>query len=424
MRSPFLSPREVIMAQPNYTRTKRACYFAYVAAASVFCLPPMLFVTFQETYDIPYTLLGTLVAVNFCTQLGIDLIFSFFSKHFNIKLTVRVMPLLTSLGMVIYALVPTLWPQHAYAGLLFGTVIFSVAAGLGEVLLSPTVAALPSDNPERDMSLLHSLYGWGVVLMVVIGTIFFALFGTRNWMYLILFLAILPLIGSILFCLSPIPSFEVSHNETKAAAKKRNIGLLLCVVCIFLGSAAENTMTNWISGYMEVALGIPKELCDIVGLALFATLLGLTRTLYAKWGRNIWKMMFVGMMGAVVCYLAVSFVSSPIFAVVACVLTGCFTSMLWPGSLILMEERMPGLGVAAYALMAAGGDLGASVAPQLMGIIVDTVTNRLSTVVGFSADPEELGMRFGMLVAAIFPALGVVWLLIIKRYFKIGKKQS
>ena len=169
---------------------------------------------------------------------------------------------------------------------------------------------------------------------------------------------------------------------------------------------------------------LPKELCDIVGLALFATLLGLTRTLYAKWGRNIWKMMFVGMMGAVVCYVAVSFVSSPIFAVVACVLTGCFTSMLWPGSLILMEERMPGLGVAAYALMAAGGDLGASVAPQLMGIIVDTVTNRLSTVVGFSADPEELGMRFGMLVAAIFPALGVVWLLIIKRYFKIGKKQS
>ena len=151
------------MAQPNYHRTRRACYFAYVAAASVFCLPPMLFVTFQETYGIPYTLLGTLVAVNFCTQLGIDLIFSFFSKHFNIKLTVRLMPLLTSLGMLIYALIPTLWPQHAYAGLLVGTVIFSVAAGLGEVLLSPTVAALPSDNPERDMSLLHSLYGWGVV---------------------------------------------------------------------------------------------------------------------------------------------------------------------------------------------------------------------------------------------------------------------
>ncbi|MBE6621153.1 MAG: MFS transporter [Ruminococcaceae bacterium] len=411
------------MAQPNYTRTRRACYFAYVAAASVFCLPPMLFVTFQETYGIPYTLLGTLVAVNFCTQLGIDLIFSFFSKHFNIKLTVRLMPLLTSLGLVVYALVPMLWPQHAYAGLLVGTVIFSVAAGLGEVLLSPTVAALPSDNPERDMSLLHSLYGWGVVLMVAIGTAFFALFGTQNWAYLILGLAVLPLIASLLFFLSPIPSFEVSHNETKAVAKKRNIGLFLCVICIFLGSAAENTMTNWISGYMEVSLGIPKEFCDIVGLALFAILLGSTRTLYAKWGRNIWRMMFIGMIGATLCYLAVGLVPNAIVALIACVLTGCFTSMLWPGSLILMEEQMPGLGVAAYALMAAGGDLGASIAPQLMGIIVDTVADEAGLVsfVG-PLSPEQLGMKTGMLIAAIFPAVGIVWLLIIKRYFKIGKK--
>lgn len=411
------------MSQPNYTRTKRACYFAYVAAASVFCLPPMLFVTFQETYGIPYTLLGTLVAVNFCTQLGIDLIFSFFSKYFNIKLTVRLMPLLTSLGLAVYALVPMLFPQHAYAGLLVGTVIFSVAAGLGEVLLSPTVAALPSDNPERDMSLLHSLYGWGVVLMVLIGTAFFALFGTQNWMYLILALAVLPLIASLLFCLSPIPSFEVSHNETKAVAKKRNIGLFFCVICIFLGSAAENTMTNWISGYMEVSLGIPKEFCDIVGLALFAILLGSTRTLYAKWGRNIWRMMFVGMIGATLCYLAVGLVPNATVALIACVLTGCFTSMLWPGSLILMEEQMPGLGVAAYALMAAGGDLGASIAPQLMGIIVDTVAAEAGLVsfVG-PLSPEQLGMKTGMLIAAVFPALGVAWLLIIKQYFKIGKK--
>ena len=69
----------------NYKRTKFACYFAYLSMASVFCLPPMLFVTFRETYGISYTLLGTLVLINFCTQLTIDLIFTFFSKHFNIQ---------------------------------------------------------------------------------------------------------------------------------------------------------------------------------------------------------------------------------------------------------------------------------------------------------------------------------------------------
>ena len=76
---------------PNaYTRTKRACYFAYLAMSSVFSLPALLFVTFREMYGISYTLLGTLVLVNFCTQLGIDLVFTFFTKRFKNKKTISI----------------------------------------------------------------------------------------------------------------------------------------------------------------------------------------------------------------------------------------------------------------------------------------------------------------------------------------------
>ena len=97
----------------NYTRTKRTCFYTFLAMSSAFSLPPLLFVTFRETYGISYTLLGTLVLINFCTQLIVDLIFTFFSKYFNIKLTIRTMPLLTALGFVIYALVPTFFPEVA-----------------------------------------------------------------------------------------------------------------------------------------------------------------------------------------------------------------------------------------------------------------------------------------------------------------------
>ena len=68
----------------NFKRTKFACYAAYFTMSSVFCLPPLLFVTLRQMYGISYTLLGTLVLINFCTQLGIDLIFTVFSKHFKI----------------------------------------------------------------------------------------------------------------------------------------------------------------------------------------------------------------------------------------------------------------------------------------------------------------------------------------------------
>ncbi len=411
----------------NYKRTKFSCFFSYLAMASIFSLPPMLFVTFRETYGISYTLLGTLVLINFCTQLTIDLLFTFFSKYFNIKIMVRFMPILTSVGMALYALIPSLFPQYAYAGLVAGTIIFSVSAGLSEVLLSPLVAALPSDNPERDMSALHSLYGYGVVTVVLISSLFFRLFGTENWMYLTLFFAVLPLFSALSFMLSPIPCIQTSNKETRAT-KNTNIGfgLALCVLCIFLGSAAENTMTNWISSYVENALHISKSLSDLLGLSLFAIALSLTRTFYAKYGRNISKMLLIGMIGATCCYLVAGLCSHMVLALVACVLTGMFTSMLWPGSLILMEEQYPQLGVAAYAMMAAGGDFGASVAPQMLGAVADAVSVSdwavtLSTSMSISA--EQLGMKVAMVISSLFPFLGIFLLIYIIHYFRKHKAQ-
>ena len=410
------------MSQPNYKRTKLACYTAYFTMSSIFCLPPLLFVTLRETYGISYTLLGTLVLVNFCTQLGIDLIFTAFSKKFNAQKIVRVMPLITSAGLFIYALIPTFFPNIAYVGLLLGTLIFSVSAGLSEVLLSPTIAALPSDNPQRDMSMLHSLYAFGVFFVAVVSTVFLKLFGTENWMLLVMFFALLPIIAAVMFMISPMPDMSGAEScEGVKGTKRRAFGIALCVACIFFGSCAENAMSNWVSGFMENALHIDKALGDLIGLAGFAILLGLARIGYAKFGKNISRVLLVGMIGAAVCYLVVAFSPGVVPAMIACVLTGLFTAMLWPGTLIMMEEKMPALGVTAYALMAAGGDSGAALAPQLLGAVTDTVSSsgfaaELGPTLGLTA--EQVGLKAGMLVTAVFPILGTVAVIIAMRYFK------
>lgn len=413
----------------NYKRTRLACYSAYFTMSSIFVLPPLLFATLQDMYGISYTLLGTLVLTNFCTQMIVDLLFSLFAKKFNAKMLVRVTPLITSLGLAIYALVPWLLPQQfAYAGLLAGTIIFSVASGLSEVMLSPTIAALPSDNPQRDMSMLHSLYAFGIFFVIVTSTAFFLLFGTDKWMYLTLFFASLPVIAAVLFMLSPMPDLQKGNEQERASrSRSRTVGLILCVACIFFGSCAENTMSNWISGYMENALQIPKAVGDMVGLAAFAILLGLTRITYARYGKNIFRMLTVGMIGAAVCYLVVVFSQGPVPALIACVLTGIFTSMLWPGALIMMEENVPCVGVAAYALMASGGDLGASVAPQLMGIVTDAVSAsalgaRLAEQLSLS--PEQVGLKAGMLACSVFPLIGIAVLFFTIRFFKKRKVEK
>jgi fucose permease len=409
----------------SFQRTKFACYSAYFTMSSVFALPPLLFVTFHEMYGVSYTLLGTLVLTNFCTQLLIDLVFSFFSKYFNVKLAVRIMPILTSVGLFLYAMAPVLFPNAIFWGLFLGTIIFSVSAGLSEVLLSPVIAAIPSDNPQGDMSLLHSLYAFGVFFVVTVSTVFLKLFSTESWMYLTLLFAALPLISAVQFMLSPMPDMSASGSEsgTKRSGR-RGVGLALCVLCIFFGSCAENVMSSWISSFMENALHIDKAFGDILGVAMFAILLGVARFLYGKFGKNIFRVLVLGMSGAVVCYLVAGLSSNMVVALIACAVTGLFTSMLWPGSLIMMEENLPGVGVAAYALMASGGDLGASVAPQLMGIVVDGVSAS-----SFAADlavrtgmtPEEIGMKAGMLVNAIFPLIGVFLLIFVIRYFRKGR---
>ncbi len=412
----------------NFKRTKLACYTAYFTMSSIFCVPPLLFMTFHNLYNISYTLLGTLVLTNFCTQMLVDLIFTLFSKKFNIKKVVRIMPCITSLGLFIYALVPNFFPQYAYAGLVVGTIIFSVSAGLSEVLLSPVIAAIPSENPQKDMSMLHSLYAFGFFTMVLISTLFLKLFGNENWAYLVLLIGTLPLLAALLFKISPFPDMteEASQDKNKSKSRNRTIGLALCVGCIFLGSCAENTMSNWISTYMENALNIDKALGDILGMAMFAILLGITRITYAKYGKNISKFLLISMICAAICYFTVSFSNNTIISFIGCILTGIFTSMLWPGTLILMEENVKGVGVAAYALMASAGDFGASLAPQLMGIVIDNVSVSkfaLNLSATLNLTPEQIGLKTGMLITSIFPILGTILMVFIIKYFKKQKAQ-
>ncbi|MBQ4603621.1 MAG: MFS transporter [Clostridia bacterium] len=416
------------MTAPNFKRTKLACYTAYFTMSSVFSLPPLLFASLQDIYGISYTLLGTLVLTNFCTQLIVDLIFTAFSKHFNVKKVVRIMPLITSAGLLIYALSPVIFANNVYIGLLIGTILFSVSAGLSEVLLSPVIAAIPSDNPQKDMSLLHSLYAFGVFTVVVISTLFLRFFGKENWMYLTVFWAVLPVLAAVLFMLSPMPDMDVSSSsEGTKGTKRRTLALAICVGAIFFGSCAENSMSSWVSTFMENALHIDKTLGDILGMAMFAILLGIARISYAKFGKNIMRVLLGGMLCAAVCYITVGLTSNVVIAFFACILTGLFTAMLWPGTLIMMEENLPGLGVAAYALMASSGDLGASIAPQLLGIVVDKVAaSQAALELGakLSLEPEQIGLKAGMLVTAIFPILGTVLLIFAIKYFKKFKSES
>lgn len=404
----------------NYSLAKNASYLSGITMSVAANFPPLLFVTFRKMYGLSYTMLGSLIVINFLTQLIIDLIFTLYSKYFNIPKTIKATPFIVFTGLVLYSVLPMIFPKLAVLWIIMGTVIFSLASGLNEVLLSPMIAAIPSDNPEKEMSKLHSMYAWGVIGVVILSTIFINVFGSDKWMYLGLLWSVIPLAAYIMFKKASLPPMDSTDNSTKSSGYAKK-GIILCVLCIFMGGAAECTMSQWASGFIEKAIAVPKIWGDTLGVALFAALLGLGRLLYSKYGKNIINVMLFGMAGAFICYIAASLFLNPVVAIAACALTGFFTSMLWPGTLIYLGEKIPGASVSIYALMAAGGDMGASVAPQIVGIVSDKfalgeIAQRLSVIIGISA--EQIGMRMGVLSAAIFPLAGVLIIVYMKKYFK------
>ena len=394
----------------NYKRVKSACYMTNISMAVVVNISPILFLTFRDLYKISYSLLGLLVLINFCTQLTIDLIFSFFSHKFNIGKTVKITPILTLTGLLIYSLWPVLFKETAYLGLAVGTVIFSASGGLCEVLISPVVAAIPSDEPDREMSKLHSIYARGVVGVVIFATIFLTIFGEENWYILTLLLMAIPVFASILFSKAEIPKMDTPEKVSGALKMLKNKTLLMAVLAIFLGGAAECTMAQWCSGYIEKVTGIPKLYGDIFGVALFSVMLGLGRSLYGKIGKNIEKVLLLGAIGSALCYLVSAISPFPALSLITCAFTGFCASMLWPGNLIAASDRIPDGGVFLYAMMASGGDLGASVVPQIVGIVTDKVMENgaminLASKLGMEA--EQLGMRCGMLIGMVFPLIAI-----------------
>jgi len=394
----------------DYKRLKMACYSTNLSMSIVGNLSPLLFLTFRSLYGISYSLLGTLVLINFVTQLLVDLAFSFFSHRFNIPFAVKITPALSCVGLAVYAIWPFFFPNTVYLGLVLGTVIFSASSGLAEVLISPVIAAIPSDDPDREMSKLHSIYAWGVVAVALISTLYLLAFGAANWQWLPLLFIAVPLTGFILYLKSEIPHMDTPERVSGVLELLKNKGLWLCVAAIFLGGATECTMAQWCSGYLERALGVPKLWGDIFGVALFAATLGLGRSLYAKMGKNVAKVLLLGAIGGAVCYFTAAMSNWPVLGLLACAFTGFCASMLWPGSLIVASDRFPAGGVFIYAMMAAGGDLGASVGPQLVGLITDaTIANPSAAAFAQSLalSPDQLGMKLGMLIGMLFPLAAI-----------------
>ena len=393
----------------SYKPTVIACYVSYITVAIVGNLTPLLFIPLREEFGFSFARLGALAFVNFGTQLLVDMLCAVFVDRLSLKRIAVLGELLIVTGLCLMSAVPVI-PISPYAAIVLATFVFAVGAGMLEVVISPIVNDIPANDKSSAMSLLHSFYCWGVVLVALLSTLFLYAFGTDSWPALALLWALLPLINAVFLNLCPFaPRKEEAHTVGQTAGSKKGPLLALMMATIFFAGSAEITMAQWTSAYMEDAMELPKVVGDSFGVCLFAVMQGLGRTGYAllaargRFRVNLQKIMMAGATLAAVCYVVVALSPIPALGVMACVLCGLGVSLLWPGTLSLAVEAFPSAGTWMFAAFAAFGDTGAAGGPWLAGIIAD-----------------RSGLRTALLIAVIFPLGALSCLLLMKRFKKLS----
>ena len=407
----------------SYRSTLVACSIANFVLATVINLTPILFIPLRQQYGLSFSQLGFLIFVNFITQVTFDLAFSRSADRHGFRPFVKIAHVLIFIGFILFATLPQIMP-NPYPGLLIATIIFSGGGGLLELLISPIVDAVPDTVKSTTMAFMHSFYAWGQVVVILVTTFLIFFFDASIWPFIVLFWALFPAANFFLFLKVPIAPQRPVEHLMRIRDLIRQPLYLLAIAAIMFGAASELTMNQWTSAYMEVAMGLPKIVGDTVGMSLFAVMMGVGRTLYGFFGAkiNVSRVMILGSLLAAICYLVVAITPYPALGLAACAVCGLAVSLLWPGTLVVAARRFPLAGASLFAILAAGGDVGASLGPWALGLVTEKAPGWafLSNLIESSSmTPAQFGLRAGMFIGIAFPLVSLVSHLYLKRSRKM-----
>lgn len=379
-----------------------ACFIGYIVQAVVNSFVPLLFVTFQNTYHIPLSQITLLITINFVVQLCVDLLSAGFVDKIGYRASMILAHICAAAGIGLLTVLPEILP-NAFAGILLAVVVYAIGGGLLEVLVSPIIEACPTDNKEAAMSLLHSFYCWGCTGVVLVSTIFFAIFGTVHWKVLAWLWMLLPIGNMILFTQVPIYSLheEGEKGMTMGELFREKIFWMLMVMMVCAG-ASEQAVSQWASTFAELGLGISKTLGDLVGPMAFSILMGTARLIYGKYGdrMDLDRFMKLSTLLCIASYLLIAFVPVPAVELVGCAVCGFSVGIMWPGTFSKASASLKRGGTVLFAFLALAGDLGCSGGP---------------TVVGFISSAFGNNLRIGIGAAILFPVLLLVALFAMKK---------
>lgn len=390
----------------DFRHTKLACYICYVSQAAVCVFLPLLFVMFNENYGISIARLTLLTTVNFSAQFITDCASMLFVDKIGYRKCAVAAQLLSAAGFVGIAVTPWL-SDSIYTGIFISVLLYSVGGGLLEVLISPIIETCPSDNKAASMSLLHSMFSFGSVFVILFSTLFFAVFGKENWQYLSLIWAVIPLLNSLYFTVVPIRQISEDGETIPVFELFKQKSFWIFALIMLCSGASEQGMSQWASAFAESSLNVSKAVGDVFGPCMFAITMGFARAFYPKISHRVKLTNYIIFCAAlcVLSYLMAVFSPLKFMALAGCGLCGFAVGIMWPGTISLAAEKCSAGGTALFAAMALAGDLGCTSGPTLVGAVSSAFGNNL---------------KAGLLAVIVFPVLLIAGVMYYKHALKNG----
>ncbi len=355
-----------------------ACYLGFVTQAICANFVPLLFMVFHENYKISFGKLALISTTFFFTQLIVDFICAKAVDKIGYRPCIVAAEVTSGLGLMSLAIVPDLLPSP-FIGILISVIIYAIGSGLTEVLASPIVEACPFENKETAMSLLHSFYCWGSVAVILGSTVFFTCIGLDKWKILAVLWSLIPLANIYNFVTCPIEKLTDDGEGMSMGQLLKTKFFWLFIVLMVCAGASEISMSQWASAFAESALHVSKTVGDLAGPCGFAVCMGISRTLYGKFGEKVDLSIFMIASGilCLACYLLAALAGIPILGLIGCAACGFSVGIMWPGSISISSKIMPRGGTAMFALLALAGDLGGAAGPAILGNVSQATGDNL-----------------------------------------------
>ncbi|MBZ5574696.1 MAG: MFS transporter, partial [Acidobacteriia bacterium] len=241
------------------------CYAAMVCLAIAVNLMPIFLTTLRVDLGgrdgLTGEQLGRISAFTFVGLVGGILLTGPLADRWGGKLFCILGTLLIGVGLAL------LGNAHGYSMVLVAVLVMGLGAGILDMVLSPIVAALQPLSRATALNWLHSFYGIGTVITVLVGTFAFRLgIGWRTISLIFIVAPLLVVLGFLNVDLPPLIS-DTEGRRTPMRDLCRNSSFVAVNVAIFLGGALELGLAQWLPAYAEMSLGFSKWTGNISLLA-------------------------------------------------------------------------------------------------------------------------------------------------------------